>query len=107
MSGKYNSNNDFIVKRILRKNEKSDIIFYVEDDGTITNEIYCVVVKRGLSKENTLKEAEKILKIAGFNNKIITSIKKDRLDYDENEGCWDLNIGNEYKSELVWILQTN
>ena len=104
MSGKYNSNNEFTIERILEKNEKSDIIFYVDECGKLTNEIYCIVVKRGLSKDNALKEAERILRFGGFNN-IIKSICKGRLDYDNFEGTWDFEFGSEYKSEVVWIIQ--
>lgn len=106
MSGKYNHNNDFIIERILGKNEKSDIIFNLDEDGRLTNEIYCIVVKRGLSKENALKEAKKILWLHNFDN-VIESIYKGRLDYDNFEGIWDFEFGSEYKSEKVWIIQTD
>lgn len=104
MSGKYNRSDD-IVYRVLDKGQKSDIIFYVDENGELYNDVYCVVVKRGLSRESAIIEANRILKFGGFSEKI-KSINIGRLDYDEFEGCWSFDDGGEVKSELVWIALT-
>lgn len=106
MSGKYNHSNDFIIEKILWKNEKSDIIFYVDEYLNLTDEIYCIVVKRGFSKENALKEAKRILQFHNL-DKDIKSIHRVRLGYDNFEGTWDFESGSEYRSEVVWVIETD
>lgn len=106
MSGKYNHNNDFIIEKILWKNEKSDIIFYVDEYLNLTDEIYCIVVKRGFSKENALKEAKRILQFHNL-DKDIKSIHRGRLGYDNFGGTYDFESGSEYRSEVVWVIETD
>ena len=103
MSGKYMAT-DLNVERIWWDKDVF-ISFYLDiDTKEETEEIFAILVNKKYTMDEAIEMARKELDSKGLKDVPVCTCFKDRLGYNEEEGCYEKETWGETVTEVMWII---